>query len=97
MDVLNEGDDTTCDELLTEYEIDGYCGNAIHVVDGGTRSLGTECGTLLACCSAAAFTGNPSDCNTTVYGGSEASCETLLTTYASGGKCGGGFDAGGKP
>jgi hypothetical protein len=92
---LNAGDDTTCDELLTEYEIDGYCGSGdITVKDGGPSSLGPDCATLLACCTAATFTGDMSDCTTVIYGGSDAACTALLDSYAGSGKCGPGFDAG---
>jgi hypothetical protein len=96
--VLGIGDDTTCDELLTEYEIDGYCGSDIHVVDGGSSAtLGADCAALLACCSQATFSGSASDCDDAVYGGSQKACDALLTSYAGGGKCGDMFDAGAPP
>jgi hypothetical protein len=93
-EVLSAGDDMTCDNLLTEYELDGYCGMAIHVIDGGTTAtLGPDCAALLTCCQQATFSGSQSDCSDTVYGGSQANCASVLTSYASGGKCGDMFDA----
>jgi len=94
---LNAGIDVTCDELLTEYEVDGYCGSGnISVLDGGGGSLGADCAELLTCCSEPTFTGNLSDCNAQIYadGGAEPGCYSLLTTYMNGGKCGASFDAG---
>ena len=92
---VDEADDDTCDELFTEYEIDGYCGSIdIMVYDAGDAALSADCTELEVCCSQATFTGNASDCETATYSGDAQTCYTALSSYASSGACGNAFDAG---